>query len=231
LRCDTNRLMIPMSGEQRDFNAAAATWDENPVRLKLAQDVFRALSDSGLIRPGMDVLEIGCGTGLVTLLLQPCVHSITAADSSAGMLDILKEKVRRINCPTVKPLLVNLEGEGGIGGRYDLVVSSMTFHHIRDVPALLGRIAAITKPGGILCIADLDREGGKFHEDNTGVFHYGFDRAVFRKQFGTAGFEMVRNRTAAIIRKPDSSGNLRCFTVFLMYGRIPDPAGANPGGA
>lgn len=222
--------MIPMSGEQRDFNAAAATWDENPVRVKLAQDVSRALTDSGLIRPGMDVLEIGCGTGLVTLLLQPCVHSITAADNSAGMLNILNEKVRSTNCHNVKPQLINLEGEGGIGGRYDLVVSSMTFHHIGNVPALIGRIAAITKPGGMLCIADLDREGGKFHEDTTGVFHNGFDRAVLRKQFETAGFEQVRNRTAAIIRRPDSSGNLRCFTVFLMYGRIPDHAGAHSRG-
>jgi ubiquinone/menaquinone biosynthesis C-methylase UbiE len=231
LRCDTYRLMIPMSGEQRDFNAAAATWDENPVRVKLAQDVFRALSDSGLIRPGMDALEIGCGTGLVTLLLQPNVHSITATDSSAGMLDILNEKLRRTGCHNVKPQLVNLEGDGGIEGQYDLVVSSMTFHHIRDVPALLGRIAAIIKPGGMLCIADLDRERGKFHEDNTGVFHDGFDRAVLRKQFETAGFGNVRNRTAAILRKPDISGNLRCFTVFLMSGRIPDPAGAHRGGA
>ena len=223
--------MIPMSGEQRDFNAAAATWDENPVRVKLAQDVFRALSDSGLIRPGMDVLEIGCGTGLVTLLLQSCVHSITAADSSAGMLDILNEKVRRTTCHNVKTQLVDLEDNGGIEGRYDLVVSSMTFHHIRDVPALLGHIAALTKPGGMLCIADLDKEGGKFHEDTTGVFHNGFDRAVLRKQFETAGFGKVRNRTAAIIRRPDSSGNLRCFTVFLMSGRIPDHEGAHHGGA
>lgn len=222
--------MIPMSGEQRDFDAAAATWDENPVRVKLAHNVFRALSDSGLIRPGMDVLEIGCGTGLVTLLLQPCVRSITATDGSSGMLDILNEKIRRTGCHTVKTQVLNLEESVGIEGRYDLVVSSMTFHHIRDIPALLGRIAAIMKPGGVLCIADLDKEGGKFHEDPAGVFHNGFDRAVFRRQFESAGFGMVRNRTAAIIRKPDRSGNLRCFTVFLMSGHIPEHEGVDHGG-
>lgn len=222
--------MIPMSGEQRDFDAAAATWDENPVRVKVAHDVFRALSDSGLLRPGMDVLEIGCGTGLVTLLLQPCVRSITATDGSSGMLDILNEKLRHTGCHTVKTQVLNLEESGGIEGRYDLVVSSMTFHHIRDIPALLGRIAAIMKPGGILCIADLDKEGGKFHEDPSGVFHNGFDRAVLQRQFGSAGFGMVRNRTAAIIRKPDRSGNLRCFTVFLMSGHI-DHEDAHHGGA
>jgi ubiquinone/menaquinone biosynthesis C-methylase UbiE len=217
--------MILMSGEQRDFNAAPATWDENPVRVKLAQDVFRALSDSGLIRPGMDVLEIGCGTGLFTLLLQPRVHSITAIDGSAGMLGVLNEKIGQGHYTNVKSCLVNPEDTGGIEGRYDLVVSSMTFHHIRDIPVLLGQIAAVLKPGGLLCIADLDKEGGRFHEDSTGVFHNGFDRAVLKSAFGTAGFGHVRNRTAAIIRKPDRSGNARYFTVFLMTGRVPDPAG------
>jgi ubiquinone/menaquinone biosynthesis C-methylase UbiE len=219
--------MIPMSGEQRDFNAAAATWDENPARVKLAQDVFRAVTDSGLLRPGMDVLEAGCGTGLLTLLLQPCVHSITATDSSERMLGALNEKTRRGHYKNVKPLLVNLEGDKGIGGRYDLVVSSMTFHHIRDIPVLLGRIAAVLKPGGMLCTADLDRDGGKFHDDRTGVFHNGFDRAVLRRMFEDAGFENVRNRTAAFMSKPDSRGNTQCFTIFLMTGRVPDHAGAN----
>ena len=219
--------MILMSREQRDFDADAATWDENPARVKLAQDVFRALSDSGLLRPEMDVLEIGCGTGLVTLLLQPCAHSITAVDGSAGMLDILNEKIRCGHAKNVKSRLVNLEGTERIEGRYDLVVSSMTFHHIRDIPALLGRIAPVLKPGGSLCIADLDKDGGKFHDDNTGVFHGGFDRAVLRRMFEDAGFEHVRNRTAAIISKPDNNGNMRCFTVFLMTGRVPDHDEAN----
>jgi ubiquinone/menaquinone biosynthesis C-methylase UbiE len=146
------------------------------------------------------------------------------------MLDILNEKIRRTGCHTVKTQVLNLEESVGIEGRYDLVVSSMTFHHIRDIPALLGRIAAIMKPGGVLCIADLDKEGGKFHEDPAGVFHNGFDRAVFRRQFESAGFGMVRNRTAAIIRKPDRSGNLRCFTVFLMSGHIPEHEGVDHGG-
>ena len=41
----------------------------------------------------MDVLDFGCGTGLVTLQLQPRVRTITGADTSHAMLDVLKAKI------------------------------------------------------------------------------------------------------------------------------------------
>jgi ubiquinone/menaquinone biosynthesis C-methylase UbiE len=213
--------MVLMTGEKRDFNTGAASWDEDPARVKLAQDVARAISGAGLLRPDMDVLDIGCGTGLLTLALQPSVHSITGIDSSDGMLGVLAAKIERRSLKNIRFFRVDLEQPEAIRGRYDLIVSSMTLHHISDIPALLGRCAAVLKPGGVLCIADLDKEGGKFHETNEGVFHAGFDRCVLRRKFEDAGFTRVSNRTAAIIDKPGAGGIARCFTVFLMTGRIP----------
>jgi ubiquinone/menaquinone biosynthesis C-methylase UbiE len=214
--------MVLMSSEQRDFNADAATWDENPARVKLAHDIARVLLASGILKPDKDVLDAGCGTGLLTLLLQPSVHSITGSDSSEGMLGVLDAKIRNRLLKNVKTCLVDFENRDAIGGHYDVVVSSMTLHHIRDIPALLVQCAAVLKPGGVLCIADLDKDDGKFHDSNDGVFHPGFDRAVLTKKFEDAGFYPVRNRTAAIIRKADAAGNIRCFTVFLITGWIRD---------
>jgi ubiquinone/menaquinone biosynthesis C-methylase UbiE len=213
-----------MSSGKRDFGAAAETWDENPARVKLAHDVFRAIADTRLLSPAMDVLEVGCGTGLLTLLLRPEVNRINAIDSAEAMLAVLKRKIKEGHIGNVTTGLADLETGGGFDGRYDMVVSSMTLHHICDIPALLGHCAAVLKPKGLLCIADLDADGGKFHDDSTGVFHNGFDRCILKKQFEAAGFGNIRNRTAAIIHKPDSCGDLRCFTVFLMTGRKRNPA-------
>lgn len=74
-------------------------------------------------------------------------------------------------------------------------------------------------PGGYLCIADLDLDGGRFHEDNTGVFHFGFDREALRKTFIAAGFSNVRDVSAAEVEKPVAHGERKRFTVFLMTGR------------
>ncbi len=208
-----------MSGEKRDFNAEAATWDENPGRVKMAQDVARAIREMIPIRPDMDVLDFGCGTGLLTLQLQPGVRSVTGVDSSQGMLDILDRKISDRGLKNVKTRLADTERGGVLDGKYDLVVSSMTFHHIRDIRPLLGQFARILKPSGLLCVADLDPDGGRFHDDNTGVFHAGFDRCLLCKELENAGFESVRNRTAAIIIKPVPGGGSSALTVFLLTGK------------
>ena len=71
---------------KKDFDHAAVTWDEKPGRIKLAADVANAILKSVEVHADMDVLDYGCGTGLLTLSLQPHVRSITGADSSHGML-------------------------------------------------------------------------------------------------------------------------------------------------
>lgn len=80
--------------EKRDLDKAASSRDEEPRRVKLAGNVAAAIIDT--IHPDrtMDVLDFGCGTGLITLLLQPHVKTIIGVDSSRGMLDVLERKVR-----------------------------------------------------------------------------------------------------------------------------------------
>ena len=97
------------SHQKRDFNAEAATWDENPGRVRIAYDVARAIL--GTVQPGpdMDVLDFGCGTGLLTLALHPHVRTITAVDSSQGMLDVLDAKIRARSLTSVRTRLVNLD--------------------------------------------------------------------------------------------------------------------------
>lgn len=208
-----------MDKEKRDFDSAAASWDENPNRVKLAQDVATAIQERITITTSMNVADFGCGTGLLSLQLQPLVRSLTGIDSSHGMLDIFKEKIGVLKLANAHTLLVDIDKGDALTGRYDLVVSNMTLHHIKDVPSLLQQLYAVVAPGGTLCITDLDQEGGLFHEDNTGVFHFGFDRKELSEAFLTLGFTDVRASTATEIVKPAKSGENRKFTVFLITGR------------
>ncbi|HEX3000968.1 MAG TPA: class I SAM-dependent methyltransferase [Methanoregula sp.] len=210
-----------VSGEKRNFDAAAATWDENPGRVKVAHDIARAIRDTVKLTPEMDVLDFGCGTGLLMLQIQPFVRSITGVDSSPGMLEILEAKIKTQRLTNVKTRLIDLDQGDTLDGSYDLVISSMTFHHLIEVQPVLDHIAGILKPSGCLAVADLDSDDGKFHDSNEGVFHPGFDRCTMKKHFEAAGFVSVRNRTAAIIHKPALSGEPRTFTAFLMTGRKP----------
>jgi 2-polyprenyl-3-methyl-5-hydroxy-6-metoxy-1,4-benzoquinol methylase len=207
-----------MSSERRDFDKEAGTWDEQPARVQLAKDVTDAVARQVILRADMEVLDFGCGTGLLTLRLAPRVKSITGVDTSRGMLNVLGAKIARQNLTNVKTLLLDLEAGEALPDRYDLIVSNMTLHHIREVGPLLDRFYKAISPGGHLCLCDLDSDDGLFHDDNQGVFHQGFDRAVLCRAFMDAGFEDVQAITAAEVTKPTRLGELRRFTIFLMTG-------------
>lgn len=207
-----------MNVEKRDFDSAAASWDEHPGRVKVAADVARAVVREVALTSDMAVMDFGCGTGLVSIALQPFVRSVTGVDSSAGMLGVFEAKIARLGLGNVRTQYCDLARGDTLSGRYDLVLSAMTLHHVKEIEPLFDQFARITAPGGCLCIADLDPDDGQFHDDDTGVFHFGFERAVLREVFAKAGFEHVEATDAAEAVKPGRDGEVRRFSVFLMTG-------------
>ncbi|MBN1907111.1 MAG: class I SAM-dependent methyltransferase [Deltaproteobacteria bacterium] len=208
-----------MDYEKRNFDKEAATWDENPVRVKLVKNVASAISKQVILKNTMDVMDFGCGTGLLTFQIQPLVHSVTGVDSSQGMLDVYNKRINELRLNNVKALYLDLDRGDTLSGAYDLVMSNTTMHHIRDLKPLFHQFHDIMVPGGCLCIADLDLDDGMFHDDNTGVFHSGFDRAAMKEVFTEAGFDNIKDVTAAEVVKPIKGGEMRTFTIFLMTGK------------
>ncbi len=206
-----------MGNGKRNFDQDAERWDLNPARVKLASEISRAILREIPATPDLDVLDFGCGTGLITLALLPYVRSITGVDSSQGMLDVLNRKISERGLANVITRYVDLDHGDVLSGAFHLAVSGMTLHHIRDVGPLLKQFHHILNPSGLLCIADLDEEGGRFHTSNEGVFHFGFDRQKLARQFEEAGFQNVRAVQAASVEKP-IAGGMHTFNVFLMIG-------------
>lgn len=206
------------SRPKRDFDAAAARWDANPMRVQMATATYRAIAAAVPLTPTMRALDFGCGTGLLTFLLHPHVGTITGADSSAGMLATFREKAPTFGLDDVATLHVDPEQGDTLGGPYDLIVSNMTLHHIADPAALIRLLHAHLAPDGYLCLADLDLDDGEFHADNTGVYHFGFDRSALRQMFADAGFTVVSDVTATAITRTTARGVERTFTIFMMHG-------------
>src|SRR5512135_1241451 len=186
---------------KRDFNKEAEQWDANPGRVKLANEIADAVIREGSLERTMNVLDFGCGTGLVTLRLQPLVKSILGADSSQGMLGVLQGKIDALGVTNVRTRLVDFEKGARVEGPFDLIVSSMTLHHVPDTATLFSQWYDLLAPGGRLCFADLDAEDGSFHSDNTGVFHLGFDRDHLKRLLRNANFKDIRDVTAATVQR------------------------------
>jgi ubiquinone/menaquinone biosynthesis C-methylase UbiE len=205
--------------EKRDFDKDAESYDLKSGRVKLAEDVATAIMSEVKLNGDMEVLDFGCGTGLVTLQLQPFVKTITGADSSHGMLDVLRSKIEERKLTNIRTELIDLEKSIELKNKYHLIVCSMTLHHIENLGYIFHEFYNCLLPGGYLSIADLDSDGGEFHRDKTGVVHSGFDRAEMRQLFMQVGFQDVRDLTAASVVRDVSDERSREFTVFLMTGR------------
>lgn len=203
---------------KRDFDAVANSWDQEPRRVKLAQDIVSAMRRELPLDAAMEVLDYGCGSGLVTLGLLPLVGTITGADSSKGMLEVLQRKLNEGKVENVTVQLLDLERQT-LDASYDLITSAMTLHHVQDVSALIASLAAALKPGGFLALADLETEDGSFHSDSAGVLHHGFSREFLTGEFSKNGLREVRVVTAAVMEKTGEDGGSRPYPVLLCLGR------------
>lgn len=202
----------------RNFDKEAPGWDSNPIRVKLAGDIATALAHRVHLKPDMEVLDFGCGSGLLTLFLVPFVKSVMALDSSRGMLDVVEKKIADQNITNVKPLYWDVVKTKSLIGKYHLITASMALHHVEDAEKLINIFYDHLLPGGFLAIADLDLDNGLFHEDKSGVFHNGFDRERLKSYFKRVGFRDIAVSDAAIVNKP-VIGALKKFTVFLATGK------------
>jgi SAM-dependent methyltransferase len=90
-----------ISTKKRDFDQEAAKWDQVPGRVKVARDIAQSILREIILTTDMDVLDFGCGTGLLTFALQPFVHM------PLGSSDFLNKtgKFGGDFCKTGSPLL------------------------------------------------------------------------------------------------------------------------------
>ena len=200
-----------MAGEQSGFDERAKSWDDDPMKTARAQAVADGMGKAASWKPGMRAIEFGCGTGLLSFALQARFAAITLADTSPGMLDVLRQKIEMAGLPHMQAVL--LDDSATMNGQpFDMVYSLMTLHHVPDVNVALRRFHDWLDDGGQLCIADLDAEDGSFHDHDPSV-HNGFERAQLAGMVAAAGFDTIRFSTVFQIVKGNPE---RMYPVFLM---------------
>ncbi|RYP68513.1 hypothetical protein DL770_008433 [Monosporascus sp. CRB-9-2] len=196
------------------FNADAQSWDANPDVQRattLAHKAYLSHLPPASLLSTYNVLDLGCGTGLLSLLLAPSVRSLTAVDAAPGMVDALQAKLSDGNWKNVRVVCALLEdpddarlggvdpvtGEQGGHKRFDLVVSHLMLHHIPDLKGLLRTVYGCLVPGGRVMVTDFENFGPdarRFHPEAKmdGVERQGIGRVEMSGLLEEAGFGEVR---------------------------------------
>ncbi len=142
---------------------AAKNWDDHVVH---AEEVargagFQDLRDRilGLAQPsgGEVAVDIGAGTGLLTLALARSVDSVWAVDISPRMCDYVHTKATSGGLSNVQTLVASAISLPLADASADVVVSNYCLHHLNDADKrrALSEAHRVLRPGGRLVFADM----------------------------------------------------------------------------
>ncbi len=140
------------------FDRLAPQWDADMIR---HDDVISAILDNAGIRPGVHVLDVACGTGvLFPDYWRRQVASLTAIDIAPEMAKIAREKF-----PQAKVLCGDVE-ETAFDRQFDCIMVYNAFPHFPDPERLIAVLSGLLAPGGTLTVAHgMSRAAIDHHHD------------------------------------------------------------------
>lgn len=209
-------LQAAASGHER-FNAEAAEWDKKVFVHDASKEAQKAIRSrfpalkTPLGHGALDVLEIGCGTGLLSFLMAPYANRVVAVDAAPGMIDVLKAKLNKAGAPqNIVPVAVLLDDPedkslppaddhdpDGARLKFDLITSHLVLHHIPELRAVLTTMLGCLKEGAYVALTDYEDNGPeakRFHAQSRmeGVFRHGIHADTMERLMNEVGFVNVR---------------------------------------
>ena len=134
----------PLAGVRDGYDRWAPVYDHdaNPLPALEEPHVHAALPD---VR-GLDVVDLGCGTGRHAAWLAAAGARVTAVDFSSGMLACAR---RKVDPAAVRFVVHDLHDRLPVGkASFDAAVSGLVLEHLRDLPAFFRETRRVLRPGG-----------------------------------------------------------------------------------
>ena len=109
------------------------------------------------VREGMTALDLGCGPGFFTMEMARLVGEtgrVVAADLQVGMLQKVKEKIKKTAFAYTIELHQCLPDRIGLSRKFDFILIFYMLHEVPDQEKFLNEIRALLKPQGRILLAE-----------------------------------------------------------------------------
>ncbi|CAL9580554.1 class I SAM-dependent methyltransferase [Streptomyces sp. enrichment culture] len=115
----------------------------------------------GELRPGLDVLDVGCGPGTITadLAVRVAPGRVTAVDASAGVLEQARAVAAERGVANVGFEVADAHALDFADGSFDVVHAHQVLQHVGDPVGALREMRRVCRPGGVVAVRDSDYAG------------------------------------------------------------------------
>lgn len=147
-----------MDKSARFWDRIAARYSKRPIADEAAyQKKLQATRE--YLRPDMELLEIGCGTGSTAIAHAPWVKHIHAIDISSKMLEIAQDKAAAEKLENITFERSTIDEFSAPDQTLDVVLGLSILHLLDNWEAIVARVYNMLKPGGVFitstaCIGD-----------------------------------------------------------------------------
>lgn len=138
------------------WNAEAATFDESPdhgLRDPAVREAWVSLLESVLPADGEAVLDIGCGTGSLSVVLAQFGHTVTGIDLSPEMIEVARAKAEAAGCDIAFEV-ADAAFPPFAARQFDVVLCRHILFMLPETNRVLERWAALLKPNGRLIMIE-----------------------------------------------------------------------------
>ena len=151
IRSDARIDLVRRFYEQAPFPGYPARDSLAWLRARAERSEFARLLNRAI--PGdARILEIGCGTGQMSLYLARADRLVVGADLTRASLELAVAAARRFRLDRVLFVETDLHRPGLRKGSFDVVYSSGVLHHTPNPRAAFGRIVRLARPGGMIVL-------------------------------------------------------------------------------
>ena len=147
--------------------------------------------------PPLDVADLGCGEGYLTIETARWARRVVAIDRSATVLAHARALAGRRKVQNITWKRGELERLPLADASVDVALLSQALHHAKEPAAALGEARRVLRPGGRVLILDLREHGESWVRARLGDEWPGFADKQLRDLLVEAGFDEVKLRVGA----------------------------------
>lgn len=168
------------------FDNIAEQW--NVIRSDYFEEKLKDLVLSKVDIKNKICIDLGCGTGFISLTLAKSAEIVFSLDNSRNMLKEISKSIEKENIKNIYPIKGAMEDIPLFDNSIDRIFTNMALHHVENAKKSINEMYRILKNYGTIVISDIEEHNGSWAKEEMHDQWLGFSHNQIKEWLKEAGF-------------------------------------------